>query len=170
MRDLSLCIQAGGACGIWPVYLSRYFERVVTFEPDPDNYKCLLQNMSHALGEITAYHGALGRETGKGSLCLDPSELDNSGAFYLVPGQDVKIGTIDNLEVDSCGLIQLDIEGFELEALQGGRQTIEKYRPVVMIEEKPLPQSTRPHTLAREWLQALGYKEVARIHRDVILC
>jgi hypothetical protein len=36
------CIQAGGCFGVWPVYFSSMFESVITFEPEPVNYKCLV--------------------------------------------------------------------------------------------------------------------------------
>ena len=41
---------------------------------------------------------------------------------------------IDELDLPSCGLIQLDVEGYEYFALLGARRTIEKYHPVIMVE------------------------------------
>jgi len=42
----SCCIQAGGAMGIWPNRLSKNFTKVITVEPLPENYACLLSNVS----------------------------------------------------------------------------------------------------------------------------
>jgi len=41
---------------------------------------------------------------------------------------------IDELNLPSCGLIQLDIEGYEYFALLGAQNTIEKYHPVIIVE------------------------------------
>ena len=43
--------------------------------------------------------------------------------------------TIDSLHIDRVSVLQLDVEGFELKALAGGRETIARCRPLVMIED-----------------------------------
>jgi len=44
--------------------------------------------------------------------------------------------TIDDLGLDACDLIQLDVEGFEAKVLQGASQTITRCRPVIMVEDR----------------------------------
>jgi hypothetical protein len=41
---------------------------------------------------------------------------------------------IDDLNLPGCDLIQLDIEGYELNALLGAVKTIKKYKPVLCVE------------------------------------
>jgi hypothetical protein len=41
---------------------------------------------------------------------------------------------IDDLNLPSCDLIHLDVEGYEAAALQGAIETIKKFKPVVIIE------------------------------------
>ena len=66
-------------------------------------------------------------------------------------------------------LIQLDIEGLEVNALVGGMETIETYRPIVVIEEKQLPQyDEKKMKEARVFLESLDYQEIGRVHKDVI--
>lgn len=38
------CVQAGGHIGIYPRKLSKFFECVYTFEPEPENFSCLVLN------------------------------------------------------------------------------------------------------------------------------
>jgi len=41
---------------------------------------------------------------------------------------------LDQLELDACGLIQLDVEFYELNVLRGALKTIEKFKPVITCE------------------------------------
>ena len=61
--------------------------------------------------------------------------------------------TIDEINLPRLDFIKIDIEGMELEALEGGRATIEKSRPVMLIE-KIKADSTQ----LLGWLESRGYK------------
>ena len=162
------CIQAGGACGIWPLMFSQYFDNVHTFEPSPENFDCLLDNCRE--GNIWALNFAVGDERKNIGLTLDACEATNAGAWYATDTGTIKMVTIDSLNIDDVDLIQLDVEGMEFEALQGAMDTIAKHLPTIVLEEKNLPHMTRPCALAREWLERrFGYSVVHKIHRDVVL-
>lgn len=161
-----LCVQAGGACGVWPARLCELFERVVTFEPDPTNCDCLQANAGRAI----AVNAALGDKPGRTAIIRHPSLTLNAGAGYA----DWADGPVRVVTLDGEGLIDraidlllLDVEGAEYKALLGGRERIAADRPVVVIEEKPLPQGG-DHLAARRLLESWGYREVGSVHRDVI--
>ena len=165
-----VCIQAGGACGVWPYRFAQLFENVYTFEPQPENFACLMANCD--LPNITAFNAPLSNDREKYTISNDIHERENFGAGYAVRNAaGLEAMMIDDLKLDACDLIQLDIEGFERNALLGGSETIARHRPVIVLEEKPLnhlPLSQGQK--AREWLQAeFGYKQVDKIHWDVIL-
>lgn len=176
-RQFRTAIQAGGACGIWPRALAEKFDLVYTFEPDPVNYWCLSANVADLPQKVAPRYGALGEQMGFARLELHKSEQHNVGAYYTVPCKDgvVPMYTIDYLAATNVDLLCLDIEGREVEALRGAHNTIETWRPFIMIEEKRLPQmadGTIPHAVgaATEWLEKIHrYKVVNRVHRDVIL-
>ena len=63
--------------------------------------------------------------------------------------------TIDEINLPRVDFIKIDIEGMELEALEGGRATIEKSRSVMLIE-KIKADSTQ----LLGWLELRGYKVV----------
>lgn len=171
VSDHRICVQAGGACGVWPLRFSQLFEWVYTFEPQPENYQCLVNNTREAKN-IIARHSPLTNDHQGYRVHNDIVERENYGAGYVVPDQTgVQSVRIDDLLLDSCGLIQLDIEGYELDALKGGRETIDAYRPTIVLEEKPLNHVRGDHTAPRKWLEKnFGYELVDKIHRDVILC
>jgi hypothetical protein len=58
----------------------------------------------------------------------------------------VQVMLIDDLELDACDAIQLDIEGYEYPALKGAERTIERFRPVIATEN---PSSTVTNFLAQ---------------------
>lgn len=163
-----VCVQAGGACGVWPLEFAKHFESVITFEPDPTNFHCLVWNCNKNK-RIACFNAGLYNENCMASMRLHESEEWNCGAYYIDPnGGEIELKQIDSLELTACDLIQLDVEGYELEALQGAKETIEKFSPVVVIEEKALPQFPERQYLARKHLELIGYREVASAHRDVI--
>lgn len=168
-RDLAL--QAGGACGIWPKRLAREFRLVVTFEPDPENFRCLQANCDES--NITARQAALGAVLGYCDMARDASEATNAGAWYtggtyLDPEVDsIQVVPIDRLGLIALDLLCLDVEGAESATLIGGAQAIARYRPVIMLEHKPLPHAPDPRPAGR-WLRAHGYRHAADIHRDQV--
>ena len=96
-------------------------------------------------------------------------EDGNCGTCYLSDEKGYRaVIPIDSLPLSSCDLIQLDIEGYELEALKGAKETIEKFNPVIVVELKELPHAPRKHKQCARYLNSLGYKEVGKVHRDVI--
>ena len=159
-----VCVQAGGACGVWPYRLSQLFAVVYTFEPEEENLACLMEN-TWGIENIKVSDLALWDTSNKG--VMQKTESNNAGTGYFKPGAgDISTTTIDDLGLAFCDLIQLDIEGGELQALKGGKGTIETYRPVIVIEEKSLPQTGRDYKLPRQYLESIGYKLVGMIHND----
>jgi len=158
-------IQAGGSFGIWPLHLAKSFLRVITCEPDDLNFKALSINTGD-VPNIKAHQSALGSSKGRASLKRTSS---NAGAHYIVEGDDFEVASVDSFGVKDCDLLQLDIEGYEHEALIGAKQTIEASRPLISLELKGLGDKyghTNQDTI--ELLQTWGYKQVARFGRDLI--
>jgi len=161
-----LAIQAGGACGVWPYYLRKDFTQVVTFEPDLLNFQCLQMNL---LGvDVKAYHAALGAQRGWATVQRWHTERTNAGAGYIMPGGEIPVLAIDDLRLRFCDLLLLDVEGSEANVLLGAYLTLMECRPTVVIEEKALPQGGGHYLAARKFLESIGYKEAAKVHRDVV--
>lgn len=169
-RDV--CVQAGGACGVWPLRYSQLFGVVHTFEPQPENYHCLLENTADA-ANVVIWNAPLSDAVGRYSIHNDIHERENWGAGYCIPDPLGLVSMrIDDLGLEACDLIQLDIEGFELKALIGAAETIDAYRPTIVLEEKPLNHVIdKDPAEPRKWLERnFGYELVRTVHRDVILC
>lgn len=163
---LRTVVQAGGNIGIWPIKFSASFQRVITFEPDPANFTALSVNISEH-PNIIAHNFALGSEEGTCGIEKNPM---NIGAHAVdLSGRGVPVSTVDSLNLSDCDLIQLDIEGFEHQAVLGAKQTIERCRPIVILEMKGLSNkfgfnSSDTTDLLISW----GYRIAARVKNDVI--
>lgn len=154
-----VCVQAGGFIGMWPARLAKFFERVHTFEPIPHLYECTKKNTNHLPG-VRVYNAVLGPTMGE--VDIAPKR---GGCTRVAEGGPLRVKqlTIDSLSLIRCDAIYLDIERYELEALEGARDTIERFSPVVMLEMK---ESTEP--AYRAFMKQFGYKTAGRVHGDEI--
>lgn len=167
VKGRSLAIQAGGNVGMWPREFSKHFQRIFTFEPDKTNYECLLRNCNSE--KILKFNCGLGENSGQMGM---HRFADNCGAHFMVDGNEVGVVAIDNFlgpDMQACDLIQLDVEGYEYKVLQGARQTIERFHPVIVTEEKGLGRKYQVKDEdIRDFLLGLGYKIAERVNNDVI--
>lgn len=161
-----VALQAGGNCGIYPLYLSDIFTVVITFEPERQNYACLLKNIENRTN-IIASCAALG-DSG-GLVGIMPCERNNGASYVVETGRDVPKMAIDDLGLDACDLIQLDVEGYEVKALQGASQTINRCRPVIMVEDRGHGARYGTH-VSLPWIEhTFGYKRVCDNGTDYVL-
>lgn len=124
-------VQAGGCAGLWPLALAHYFDYVYTFEPAPQNFAYLEANIQ-ATPNVSAFPCALGDARRFVSLTRPKAKaglwrVDGVGAIPMVPLDDV----VGDIPVDA---LVLDIEGSEVQALQGAAQCIERNRPALWLE------------------------------------
>lgn len=170
-----VAVQAGGAYGVWPIALAKAdFEWVYTFEPDPLNFTCLAANAG--FDNCVRIQAALGASVGTCTIKRDDFEFNNAGAGYVVAGAGfvggIPVMPLDAFKLDNVDLLCLDVEGYEYAAVVGARDTIRRCRPTIMLEAKALPQMMGFGVTAEtaiNYLEALGYKQVATVHRDIVM-
>jgi len=166
-RAFDVAIQAGGNAGVWPKYLGHKFKAVYTFEPEPLNFYCLARNCPEP--HIFKFQAALGYEKKLVGLGYEHGP-QNMGAVYVNGGGQIPILKIDDFRLPACDLIQLDLEGYDFEAIRGALATIERYHPVIMAEDKGLSEKYgTPQGHIEKFLSDYGYRVAGRPHRDVIL-
>lgn len=174
-RERKMAIQAGGAFGVWPLRLRALgFEKVLTFEPDPDNFKCLVAN-THDDPSISCWNMALGEHSALAHMEREPDKRANAGAGFIAldVNGSIRVEAIDGMKINRLDLLCLDVEGFELFALRGAYDAIMHFRPVIMAEAKVLPQMASYGVGKNDALDYLrdvcGYRQVDRRGRDSIM-
>lgn len=177
-----IVIQAGGCIGVWPLELCKFFNKVITFEPDPTLFKCLHKNLKSWLpttDNIIHYlfgYVAIPQQRGlsdkwsKGDMSFRGM---SNGRFETYTEGSIRLDTIDYFFPPSVMLakkisfIQLDIEGMELKALKGGIGVIRAHRPLLQLEMNGLSECHGSSDVElEEWLHREGYIEIKRLPRN----
>lgn len=125
-------LDVGGFTGMFTVELAKRFESVFVFEPMPKNIECIAKNINGYGGAVAIIETAIGKGSGKVRLAPNGpgfAKKDSKGEEHVT-------SSIDSYGVDNVGLIKMDIEGMEVEALEGAVHTIRAWHPVFFIEHK----------------------------------
>lgn len=131
VKDWTCCVQAGSCLGMYPRLLSRIFGVVYTFEPDDLNHYVATLNCQ--VPNVFMFRAALGHKTGEFSA-VERNHMDNVGMHKVNGSGCVPIMTVDSLQLPACGLIALDIEGYEMNAVKGMVDTLHRCSPVLVCE------------------------------------
>src|SRR5262249_9061914 len=132
--------------------------RVIALEPQRIMYQMLCGNLAlNAIDNVIAHNCAAGRSTGSIAVpSVDYSKPGNFGAVSLArssQGDIVALVTIDSLALPSCHLIKVDVEGMELDVLEGAKNTLQQFRPPLYVENDQ-PEKSPPliaHLLALDY-------------------
>lgn len=169
-RSFNIAVQAGGNVGVYPLALAERFLQVLTWEPSPENFECLKRNTMIG-GRIFSFHAMLDANPSQ-RRPLELAEANNCGTYRVGhPGGASPLAApamrLDDLHLDRCDLIWLDIEGYELFALQGAERTIARHKPVIAVEVK---DHCRRYGYSEAdlcgWILAQGYTYAACVKDD----
>jgi FkbM family methyltransferase len=165
-----VAVQAGGNYGVWPKYLSQRFEHVYTFEPCRSTFVDLVENVRDCFNVCTL-NAALTDVRGPVSLVWDVGSKHNAGTVYVSASCSGKVPALllDDLKLGVCDLLCLDVEGYELRAVRGALETIERCRPVISVEiNKCIERAGDTADDLRMLLTSLGYDCALRVHADEV--
>ena len=165
-ENTRVVVEAGGNAGFYVKKYADLFDTVYTFEPDNLNFYCLSQNVREK--NVIKMQACLGYNRDQVSLV---NSRGNIGMYHVKTGESGIIPTlqIDDLNLDVCDLIHLDIEGFEFEALQGSLETIKRCKPVIALEW--LNHSTKfgsSNEIIEKFLNELNYQAVQNVYHEII--
>jgi FkbM family methyltransferase len=146
--------------------------RVVAVEPNPSVRAQLLRNVNlNRLTQVAIVACALAEAPGIVSFVAPDADDPSSASGHIVSeGNEtvasirVEASTLDALveqkEINRVDLIKIDAEGFEWPVLQGGQQTIARFRPYIIFEFDEAYAARGPQTAAllREFFARHGYQ------------
>jgi FkbM family methyltransferase len=122
--------------------------RVISFEAQRFLFQVLCGNVAiNSLRNVWSIPAALGRKQGRVDVPVpDYGRNNNYGGFSLDFPTFKESGymlRLDDLPLENCQLIKIDVEGMELDVLQGSRKTIRLFRPVLYLENNR-PDRSKP--------------------------
>jgi FkbM family methyltransferase len=167
-------VDVGANVGQYSVLFSRLVGpqgRVIAFEPVPRTHDVLRSVVAGpGLANVELVRAALADFDGQSDVVevLDRDGLPDPGLAHLAlqsPGTvEVRVARLDalrdELAIDSCSFVKIDVEGAELLVLRGAREFLQAHRPVLMVE-LDRGMSARFKASPEEvlgFLQDLGYR------------
>jgi FkbM family methyltransferase len=158
-----LAIDIGANSGLYTYVLSKNFEYVEAFEPIKEitnklrvyaNGKNINLNfiaLSDHLGSATLNIPTISNRKEYGLATLNP--------FEGVKTQlQVEIKTLDDYHYDCIDLIKIDVEGHELDVIRGGLKTIQRCKPVLLVEIEGRHLNGASIEYVFEYIKSLGYE------------
>lgn len=168
-------LDVGAHVGVFTIMLARWVGptgHVYAFEPTPQTRAALEDHLvlNEVADRVTPVPMAVSDAPGTARFYVASNSLENTlnATHSRIPSAepiDVPVTTID----DFCAvnnlkptLVKLDVEGFELHALRGARQTLASHRPTVVVEMHPMnwPEIGISRVQAAATLDDLGYRAI----------
>jgi FkbM family methyltransferase len=119
-------------------YVENGYQDIIMFEPLSENFRVLEENLKNMNANITAYQVALGNEEKNVVMYLSDNGLLSSSVLkpkvhlQLHPSvgfpttEEVEMKRLDSFvkETKKFNFINMDVQGYELEVLKGGKKTL----------------------------------------------
>lgn len=136
------CIDVGGHIGTMTRKLAENFNYVYSFEPLWHEY---LTKNTNDLKNVKIYNVGLGNEKTKEKIYIMPT---NTGGSTIVEHKkrakfqkqkwtqtkDIDIKRLDDYDFKNIDFIKIDVESYEYHVVKGAEKTLNKHRPLIMIE------------------------------------
>jgi FkbM family methyltransferase len=140
--------------------------RVIAIEPQDESFKLLKKNvLENRLANVRLEHAAAGSG---GTFYTSPLEIEATKSFgstamlhfempdaapSLESGGIIPVRglTIDSLELASCALIKIDVEGLEHFVISGAEQTINRLSPAIYAECNSVDSGIKTFELLRNF-------------------
>lgn len=132
---------------------------VVAFEPQRALHSIICANAAlNQLFNVIPFCRALGNRCGSVIVPnINYKAENNFGSLALgnwETGEQVELQTLDSFALPLCSLIKIDVEGMEKEVLEGAKNTIARFRPVLYVENDKKDKQIE----LTAFVKSLGYR------------
>lgn len=169
-------IDVGVYRGVYSYEMSKYSEKVHSFEPNPIIFKYINKNLKKFIKNIHLYNFALSNQNKTINLKIPirnsnsnkeifeeyyemgKATIHNKNNFENYENFEIQTKKIDELNFDNkISFIKIDVEGHELEVIEGAINTIKRDKPVLLVEiEKQYTKKEVAESI--NFINSLGYK------------
>lgn len=148
IKNEMICVDIGANIGYYSILYNKKVGKtgkVISIEPSPINFRFLRKNLENQqIKNFICLNVACGDIEGNVEFCLDSRAnkcfvIDNNS--QIPPNSkiiSVPVKTVDNIianeKLEKVDFIKIDVEGYELNTIQGSLNTIRKFKPTVQIE------------------------------------
>jgi FkbM family methyltransferase len=138
-----VAIDAGANAGLYSYGLSRFCRQVHSFEINPAHCRMLRDfgapnveihgvGLSNASGETTLHTPVLSN----GMILESWASLEKGNCPGVAEHLEtrVRVVPLDEFEFPECVFLKIDVEGHELQVLEGAKKTLRRTRPRILVE------------------------------------
>lgn len=152
----TIAIDIGACFGIWTLAFAQRAAQVYSFEAQRLIYNCLCGTLAlNSIENVEARNYAIGGKWGTIQVprynyheslqfgCVYLRDRTTQGDMKQEPNgsETVSLLTLDGINLSNVSMIKIDVEGMELEVLEGAKDTIERNRPAMYIETILVPRA-----------------------------
>lgn len=162
-----IVIDCGAYVGAFAIYAAKIVGDggcVIAFEPDDENYKNLIKNVSlNELKNVIPIKKGLwcnsttlrfrSSQGEASSLVIDDNQSKNIVDVDVVSLDD----ELENLNINRVDFIKMDIEGAEIEAIKGATRLLKNNCVNLAIASYHILDGQQTHIKLREVLSSIGY-------------
>ena len=166
-------LDIGANKGVWSEVLREKCTHVHAFEPNPKMFSLLKSGAgrnvtchqialsdSSGVAEFRVPRGRSGNYSNQGGSLSSDKVSENYGQV------SVETLRLDDMDVGRVGFMKIDVEGFEMQVLDGASKIIARDKPVMIIEIEEC-HNKRPIEESIAKVEALGYSTF--VLRDDVL-
>ena len=147
----SVIVDGGANAGFFTIPVANRVRNkhisIISFEPQRQLFQALGGALAlNGLEHVYLHNMGLGRESGTAQLpAVDYSVAQDFGTVSLsnetsvdehawMANRLVSVTAIDDMDLPRLDFFKLDVEGYEVPALQGALKTIQRHRPWIWVE------------------------------------
>ena len=178
-------IDVGVYRGVYSYERSKYAKKVHSFEPNPLIFKYINKNLKKISNNIDLYNFALSNENKVSNLRIPirnkKIDKENYEEHYLMGRAtvhelnnfqnyekfEITLKKIDDFNFDNeISFMKIDVEGHEMEVIEGGKLFIKKNKPVLLVEIEERHSKKNVHD-SIDYINELGYKSYIYDENDL---
>ena len=119
-------------------YVSNGIQNIILFEPLSENFDVLSERVKNLNANIEGHQVALGSEKGTVTMYVSDNEKQSSSLLkpkvhlthhphvHFPSTEDVEVHLLDDYDCKDYNFINMDVQGYELEVLKGGKKVLEQ--------------------------------------------
>jgi len=163
IRSGDVVLDCGANVGLYTRHaLDKGAKVVIAIEPAPEALECLHRNFAAevASGRVVIYPKGVWNKDEELPLSISDAWASTAASVVLdrgAAGPKILLTTIDKLvaelQLPTVSLIKMDIEGSEMQALEGAIETVRRFQPrmAISLEHRPSDPDRIPELVRRLW-------------------